>query len=83
MKSAFKTRDGLYGLIMMPIGLSNSPSTVICLMNKILQSFIDKFVVFCFDNILICSCFKEDHLKETSTSATTLHRFGPLQVNKF
>jgi hypothetical protein len=62
-KIAFITIYGLYEYTVMSFGLTNPPSYVMYLMNKVFMEYLDNFVVVFINDILIYSKDEEEHEK--------------------
>src|SRR5947207_11274301 len=62
-KTTFRTCYGLYKYLVMPMGLTNAPTSFQALINNILYPYLDDFCVAYFDDILIYSKSQEDHDK--------------------
>jgi hypothetical protein len=71
-KIAFKSKEGLFEWLVMPLGLTNAHATFMRLMENILRPFKKSFVVVYLDEILIFSQTWEEHLHHIRQVLQTL-----------
>ena len=71
-KTTFWTRYGHYEFVVLPFGLTNAPATFMCLMNSVLNKYLDKFVLVFIDDILVYSKSEEEHKEHLRIVLQTL-----------
>jgi hypothetical protein len=70
--TAFKSKEFLFEWLVMPFGLKNSPATFMRMMDDILQTFTNNFVVVYLDDILIYIKSWVEHLQHIQQVLHTL-----------
>ncbi|GBG71014.1 hypothetical protein CBR_g8312 [Chara braunii] len=73
-KSAFKTRYGHFEWVVMPLGLTNAPTTFQAAMTNEFRAIMDRFVLVYLDDILVYSRTLQDHLGHLRRVLETLRR---------
>ncbi len=66
-KTAFSTTTGHYEYLVMPFGLSNSPSVFQSFINDVFRDMLNQWVIVYIDDILIYSETYEEHVKHVRT----------------
>ena len=61
LKTTFRTRYRNYEFMVMPFGLSNSPTTFMDLMNRVCRMMLDRSMIVFIDDILVYYRTKEQY----------------------
>ena len=80
--TTFKTKYRLYEWLVMPFGLTNALSTFVRLMNHVLQSFINGFIIVYFDDIVIYRKSIDVHINHLKSVLDTLRQRGYLLTSR-
>jgi hypothetical protein len=73
-KIAFRTHYGHYAFLVMSFGLTNAPTIFMDTLNKVFHEYLDQFIVFFIDDILIYSRTSEEHKEHLQKALERLWR---------
>lgn len=71
-KIAFKTNEGHYEFTIMSFGLSNAPATFQEMMNTVLRTFLRRYALVFFDDILVYNKSIQHHSQDLDDILTIL-----------
>jgi len=71
-KTTFRIRYGHYEFVVLPFGLTNAPTTFMCLMNIVLHKYLNRFALVFIDDILVYSRNEEEHKENLKLVLQTL-----------
>jgi hypothetical protein len=74
-KTIFKSKESLFEWLVMPVGLSIAPTTFMRMMDSILHSFTNSFVVVYLDHMLIFNRTYLEHLQHIQQVLSTLQQY--------
>ena len=73
-KTVFRTSYGHYEFLVMLFGLTNASAVFMDLMNRVFQSYLDRFVIVFINDILVYSGSPEEHLEHLRIVLQTLRK---------
>ena len=74
-KTAFKTRYGRYGFLVMSFGLTNALAGFMDVMNRVFRPYLDRFVIVFIDDILVYSRSELGHERQLGLVLQTLKQY--------
>nr|GEV40078.1 putative reverse transcriptase domain-containing protein [Tanacetum cinerariifolium] len=63
-KTAFRNRYSHFEFIVIPFGMTNTPTVFMDLINRVCRPYLDKFVIVFIDDVLIYSKTQEEHAEQ-------------------
>jgi hypothetical protein len=73
-KTSFKTKQGLFEWLVMPLGICNASTTFMRVMKDVFRIFIDDFVIIYLDDIIVFSGTWDEHVRHVKQVLDTLQR---------